>query len=308
MKGTYKTTWTKVICTALWLVISINPVQAESKKSVTIIKSSDNSYYNQSIETLIKLSSDDLNFKVIDANSEGFQNLPNKKNDLLITLGISATRTVLEMKLKQVTISAYITQKQVYDLPAKTGRHLPVLLDQPLERYLAFVNSVIRPGTLGLINQKAIKLSRKQKKLLTTLKLELSQKQPDSRDNLLSTIRQLKNETNALLMLPDPELFNRDTLKGVLLTTYRNRIPVISYSPAHVKSGALASIYSSPEDIGRHLADLVKRYQKNRLASGLAPQFARYFSIATNDRVAHALGLSLPDQSEIRSFLKEVSP
>ena len=308
MKGIDNTTWIKVFVTALLAVLVSSFVQAKDKKSITIIKSSDNSYYNQSIETLKSLSSNDLTFDIIDIHSDEFKNLPSDKNNLLIALGINATRKILERHPKQTSISAYITQDQVHNLPAKSSQHLAVLLDQPLGRYLAFSHSLTKPDSLGLINSKAIKLSRRQNKLLAKLNLELLQQQPDGPRTLLNTIRLLKHQSNALLILPDQKLFNRDTLKGVLLTTYRNRIPVISYSPSHVKSGALGSIYSSPVDIGKHLADLVKRYQKGRLKTDSTPQFARYFSIVTNDRVAHSLGLALPEQSEIRHLLREVSP
>ena len=81
-----------------------------------------------------------------------------------------------------------------------------------------------------------------------------------ARDNkLLPVLRRLLQQNDALLMLPQSELYNRDTLKGVLLTSYRYRKPAISYSPGHVKAGALASIYSSPSDIGRHLAQAINR-------------------------------------------------
>jgi len=308
MNGITKTIWIKVFVTALLAVLASNLVLAKDKKYITIIKSSDNSYYNQSIETLKSLSSNDLAFDIIDVHSDEFKNLQSNKNTLLVALGINATRKILQQHPKQISISAYITKDQVRNLPVKTNRHLAVLLDQPLGRYLAFSNNLTKPKTLGLINSQAIKLGRTQKQLLAKLNLDLLQKQPDGPRDLLNTIRLLKRHSNSLLILPDQKLFNRDTLKGVLLTTYRNRIPVISYSPSHVNSGALGSIYSSPEDIGKHLADLVKKFQEGKLKTGSTPQFARYFTIVTNDRVAHSLGLDLPDPYEIRHFLNEVSP
>ena len=105
------------------------------------------------------------------------------------------------------------------------------------------------------------------------------------------------------MMLPRQSVYNRDTLKGVLLTGYRNRKPVISYSPAHVKSGALASIYSSPIDIGRHLATLVNRQLKNPAQKTRGFEFARFYSIRTNPRIASALGIVLPAERELRSAL-----
>ena len=109
-------------------------------------------------------------------------------------------------------------------------------------------------------------------------------------------------------MLPRRAIYNRDSLKGVLLTSYRNRKPAISYSPAHVKSGALASIYSSPVDIGRHLAQLINQKLKNPDARLPEYQYARFYSIATNRKIARALGIQLPGEAELRKALDGLEP
>ena len=119
-------------------------------------------------------------------------------------------------------------------------------------------------------------------------------------------MRNLLRYNDALLMLPNRQVFNRESLKGVLLTGYRNRKPVISYSPAHVKSGALASIYSSPDDIGKHLALLVERKLRQPQQVLPAYEYARFYSINSNHRVARALSIDLPDEQQIRDMLEEL--
>ena len=109
-------------------------------------------------------------------------------------------------------------------------------------------------------------------------------------------------------MLPRGSIYNRDSLKGVLLTSYRYRKPAISYSPAHVKAGALASIYSSPADIGRHLALLVEHRLEDPSWRWPAFEYARFYSIATNRRVARSLDLDLPGEDEIRRQLDRIAP
>ena len=92
----------------------------------------------------------------------------------------------------------------------------------------------------------------------------------------------------------------------MLLTSYRSRKPVISYSPAHVKSGALASIYSSPVDIGRHLALLANRILESQPHQGAAHQFAKFYSITSNRQVARSLGITLPSEGALRQRLDEL--
>jgi ABC-type uncharacterized transport system substrate-binding protein len=161
---------------------------------------------------------------------------------------------------------------------------------------------------VGIIDEDEIELNRPQTEVLDKLGFVLNQYRIDPLNKLLPVLRQLLQQNDALLMLPRQSIYNRDSLKGVLLTSYRNRKPAISYSPAHVKSGALASIYSSPVDIGRHLAQLINSKLRNPSYKIPAYQYARFYSIATNRRVAHALGIELPAESELRSAIDGLEP
>ncbi len=305
MKEVLKTAWTSILGITLLVILTGLPVSADSKTTITIIKSSDNSYYNLTIDSLIERSPKDITFEVVLADSSNVSNLSLSRSNPFITLGSKATSLVLKNFSGQPVISSYITQNQLQDLSPTATNHFPILLDQPFERYLAFSQVLLQLNSLYIINQKPRLLTGMQKDILAQLDLNLWQFQPDNPESLLRLIRQLKKPRDALLILPDQSLFNTNTLKGVLLTSYRNRMPVISYSPAHVKSGVLASIYSSPKDIGHHLADLLSQYLRDKLKPDQPPQLARYYSISTNNRVAHSLGLRLPSESNIRQFIDE---
>jgi hypothetical protein len=248
---------------------------------IIIVKSSDNNYFNQSVETLIKQVDRSTEFKVVmpQAAAEAVGRLDG---------GISA-------------FNAYLTEEQSRNLNLEN--QVAVLLDQPLQRYLAFCSLMLAVDSVGIITEQAIVLDQGQSDLLRILDFSLNQYQIDPRNKLLPVLRRLLMLNDALLMLPSQSVYNRDTLKGVLLAGYRNRKPVISYSPAHVKSGALASIYSSPVDIGRHLATLINRQLQTPGQQTRGFEFARYYSIRTNPRIAAALGIELPSERELRSAL-----
>ncbi|MCP4490729.1 MAG: hypothetical protein GY820_25970 [Gammaproteobacteria bacterium] len=282
-----------------------SPASAANKTTITVVKSSDNSYYNLTIDSLIERSPKDIAFEVILADSHNVSSLSLLNSNPFITLGSKATSLILKSFSDKPVISSYITQNQLQDISPTAINHFPVLLDQPFERYLAFSQVLLKLGSLAIINQRPRLLTHRQKEVLTHLNLDLRQLQPDRPESLLRMIRQLKKQSEVLLIQPEPSLFNNNTLKGVLLTSYRNRIPVISYSPAHVKSGALASIYSSPEDIGHHLAHSLSLFLQNKLQPDQTPQLARYYSISTNERVAHSLELVLPKEPDIRQFIDE---
>ena len=128
-----------------------------------------------------------------------------------------------------------------------------------MHRYLAFCKLLLGVDSIGVINDRAVELKPRAAITLNEFSLTLNQYQLDADNKLLPVLRDLLQQNDSLLMLPRQSIYNRDTIKGVLLASYRNRKPVVSYSPAHVRSGAVASIYSSPVDIGRHLALLINQ-------------------------------------------------
>ena len=272
---------------------------------IVIVKSSDNAYFNQTIDTLIDHVSGAVRFRTVMA-----QNLPAEagggKKRYFVTLGPAAAEAVDRMGTATFSSAAYLTHEQFEDL----GRdnQSVVLLDQPLYRYLAFSHLVLTAEAIGLIDEKEITLDADDAAVLKKLGFELRQYRVDTQNKLLPVLRRLLRQNDALLMLPRQAIYNRDSLKGVLLTSYRNRKPAISYSPAHVKSGALASIYSSPVDIGRHLAQLLNRKLENPARALPDYQYARFYSIATNRQIARALGIDLPAESDLRSALDGLEP
>jgi len=306
MKGKRKIEWIAFLCITCQVLLASGIALADTGNKIVIVKSSDNHYFNQSIQTLINHSKQSLQLRVINAVRSKEETSLLEESELAITLGIKATETITSRFPDKPIISAYLTEQQWHNFKPRGKTHIAVLLDQPLTRYLAFSHALLNADSVGIVNFEPLKLNQKQNSLLSRLKLKLSQYQPGQTDQLLATIRQLIQHNDALLMLANQDIYNRDTLKGVLLTSYRNNIPVISYSPAHVKSGALASIFSSPEDIGKLLGDLLNQYLSNKLTSKNTTQFARYYSIVTNNRVAHSLGLKLPDTIELRQKLSEI--
>ena len=110
--------------------------------------------------------------------------------------------------------------------------------------------------------------------------------------------------SDLLLAAPDAQVYTRSTLQGMLLSAYRANNPVIGFSSAYVRAGALAAVYSTPEQIGRQAAEMILRAAGQTDWQLPAPQNPRYFSVEVNRDVARALGLSLEEDSRLLERLK----
>ena len=105
-----------------------------------------------------------------------------------------------------------------------------------------------------------------------------------------------------LIATPDTAVFNSYTVQNVLLTAYRLRSPVVGFSAAYVRAGALLGLYSTPAQIGSEAGEAVLQV----LRGAALPPVARpaHFEVAVNDTVARALGLALPPADELAAALR----
>jgi len=110
-------------------------------------------------------------------------------------------------------------------------------------------------------------------------------------------LSQLLDEIDVLLAQPDIKIYNRKTVSKILLSSYRKHIPVIGYSSSYVKAGALAAVYSSPEDIGRDIGESVVYYLRHHSLYNDSI-YPRFFSISLNRKVGDSLGLRMDSKPD----------
>lgn len=104
--------------------------------------------------------------------------------------------------------------------------------------------------------------------------------------------------SRGVLALPDSSLYTPENIRAMLITTYRQNQFVIGYSSSFVKAGALASTYSTIEDIASQAVEASKDYN----ATGRLPvaQYPKYFAVSINDNVARSLNIIITE--ETRNF------
>lgn len=101
-----------------------------------------------------------------------------------------------------------------------------------------------------------------------------------------------------VLALPDSTLYTAENIRAMLITTYRQNQFVIGFSSSFVKAGALASTYSTIEDISSQAVELLREYNANGRFP--AAQYPKYFGVSVNDNVARSLNIIISD--ETRNF------
>lgn len=228
--------------------------------------------------------------------------------DILLAVGTRAMEAAAKANKPVLNI---LVPQQNYELLRSVSQRdasmfSAIYLDQPLSRHLRLIKQilpnrrsigvVLGPATLDRI--KPLQQAAREQQL--TLDIE----QIASQEEIIPALTRLQANDRVLLALPDPLVFNKNTAQSILLTSYRAQTPLIAYSNAYVKAGALAAVYSTPAQIGQQAAEtLLRAFQtKNFLLP--APQHPKYFSVSVNYPVGRSMGFVLQDEAILLERIK----
>jgi hypothetical protein len=108
---------------------------------------------------------------------------------------------------------------------------------------------------------------------------------------LFAALQAALADAEVLLALPDPTVFNSQTAANILMAAYRRQVPLVGFSPAYVKAGALLALYSTPTQVGVRGGEILRQVLAGK--SLPPPQWPREFVVGVNQDVARSLGLVL---------------
>ena len=84
-------------------------------------------------------------------------------------------------------------------------------------------------------------------------------------------------------------------VEHMMLSSYRNGVPLLGLSSRHAKMGALLTLsFASSEDIGRQAGELANRALSRRSASGIPFTMARQVDLTVSLKTAEKLGIEVP--------------
>jgi ABC-type uncharacterized transport system substrate-binding protein len=274
-----------------------------SAAEIEVVLGEDSSAYREVAELLRKELAPKAAVHVVAPGAAG----PGREPDVVIAVGTRALSAVLESR--NAPIIATLVPRLSYERTLRTAKPLQnrwataVFIDQPYGRQLNLI-SLILPGRqrIGVL---ATPEYEESVKLLAAAaqprRFSIVSETVASPQNIYTGLVRVLGESDLLLALPDPGIFNAGTIHNVLLATYRAQQPVVGFSPAYVRAGALAALYSTPQQMAQQAAELALRALN---AAGLPPpQYPRVFSVGVNTTVARSLGITVEDAAVLAAKL-----
>lgn len=216
-----------------------------------------------------------------------------------IAVGPTALRALLTRPVSGAVIALFTSNRLYNEIVAGTtdARRLTVTgiyADPSPEEQLRLTAAIFKRRVAV-----AVLITERTAHLLPLLNAAAAQTDTDLIIERMSTADELDRALNrvsnapVLLALPDSTIYNSQAVRHILLATYRRNQAVVGFSESFVNAGALASTYSTVEDIIIQVREILVEYANSgRLPN---PQFPKYFRVATNDHVARSLNLLIDD-------------
>lgn len=222
---------------------------------------------------------------------------------LLVTVGSPAFSGIAEAsaegRVGRTPLVATLLPRMVFEAQRRklTGPVTAIVLDQPAVRQMTLLRYAFPH-----MRRVGILLGPESRPRQATLEsaaaeqgLQANVYRVAGETELYPALRRALEENDVLLAVPDAAVYNGGSIQNVLLASYRQRIPLIGFSPAYVRAGAMLALYSTIPQIGSQTA----RVARSLLADSPVPplQNPAEFVISVNVNVARSLGFRLSEDA-----------
>ena len=242
-------------------------------------------------------------------------------------LGLLPNTPVLCVLMSQQTYETTLKRfkamaSQAKDTPLRALKWTALYANQPLSRQLALLRLALpKAQNLGVLWPLETADTAEGAGLSNSL-LELKQVTIEQRLNLriekvqvgapaYKPLSSLLGLVDVLWALPNDQIYNPASFQNILLSSIRAGVPMVGFSAAYVRSGAMLGVYATPQPMARQAAHMVRDMLVDGHAAGaaVAPQFPKAFEVGVNQAVARSLGYTLDAaQLQIRLEALERAP
>jgi ABC-type uncharacterized transport system substrate-binding protein len=227
-----------------------------------------------------------------------------ENSELIIALGERALKASSKLNHTTPVIGLFTSLTTFNSLLKRSRRDLSnfsaIELDQPYMRQMSLIKTILPSANIIgiLLGTTSSLYGEVLKEASEKSGLNIQEEKIYQESELIPKLKVMLESTDALMAIPDPIIYNRETTQSILLTGYRYQKPVFGYSQSFVRAGALATVFSSSQQLAKQAAEIAI---KSQLAPSLLPppQPPKYFSVMVNYQVARSLHIPLTDEDTI---------
>lgn len=131
--------------------------------------------------------------------------------------------------------------------------------------------------------------------------IELRVEKITEREHIFDALNRISH-AQAVLAIPDSHIYNKETLRNILITTYRHGQALIGYSPGMVRAGAMATTTCDIAELVEESSQVIAVYFRGKRL--LPPNYCKGYDLIINDQVSASLDVVAPSKDILTRQLK----
>jgi ABC-type uncharacterized transport system substrate-binding protein len=292
------------------------PVYSRPAKSTALIYDASSKLHQQVVSGIRKAFDGRKEIKPlfleIDINeSDSVNKLKSENISHAISIGVEPAQFVLKHHLPFPVLHTMMPKTTYENLLKKVpaterghlSRHYVIYLGQKPSRIVMLsklLNTSVK--TVGMVaGDYSIYEAEAVKRVAEAEDISVMLSKSTNVDNVMNDFRRVLQESDSYLALYDPEVLNSHNAKWLLYMAYKLKKPVIGFSPSYTSAGAVASIFSSPEQFAEQSAEwLINMINENPVSHR---QYPKYFSVTTNPDIQQYIGIEKQSAQKLKKLL-----
>ncbi len=276
------------------LLLFCLPARSEAGEIVAI-KSAEIKPYNDALEGFKTSCEHDVR-ELVMSESESSDILRRVHDSgTLAVLAIGMDALNLARSVKDVPV-IYAMVPHVPSLTAETRPLSGVSMYIPPERYIGAMIDVFNARRIGVIyDPKNSDVYMKESLQYAQGKgVELVVRKASRPADIPSIIDSLKDKIDVFWMLPDTTVINPETVKYLLLFSFKHKVPIFTFSKKYVEMGSTAGLYTAPFDMGVQAGEIARRLVSEKNSATIKTD-ARRTVLAVNIKITRKFGIKVRD-------------
>jgi ABC-type uncharacterized transport system substrate-binding protein len=294
------------LCSLLLVALALPGSSAASDLRVLLLLSGTQLPYQSFAKTFRQNLPDGMRVEVLEHPEDYSEKTP--PTDLLIAVGSPAAKRAGQLASGPVLYAMVPRNLYEEEIQSRRAQHKSLsalYIDQPWHRQAELLRiAVPLRQRVGVLHSPDTRLDlRALRDILTKHGLTLTARPLRSPDSLFADMEEVLENCDVLLAIPDSAIYNPNTVRNILLSSYRHGIPLVGFSQSYVKAGALYALHSTPEQLAAQASAIASSFAKTRTLP--EPQSSRLYSIDVNQDVARTLGISIRSAELLKMQLEE---
>lgn len=283
----------------IFILLILLPVASKpSAEELTVIKSQDLPIYQQALEGFKKVYKGRLREFDLKGDPQEAEKIIKELNkhptDLIIAIGLLASRVAKEDIKQTPIIFCMVFDPERFSLSNSKEKITGVTLEIPLHDLFSRIRDLFPEiKKIGVLYdpKKSRRMISQAKDAAGPLGFSLLAAEVHSEKGLPAAFRGLLGKIDLLWMIPDSTVVTPESLDFILLTSFENNLPIITFSDDLVKRGAVAAFSPDYQAIGEEAGHLALRVLGGEDPSRIPIRQAPKIRLSVNLKTTKKMGI-----------------